>query len=130
MLISAPVLCLVCQQRSTRLERHLRRVHAMTVERYKASFPALDAPIVVLEDTGVVINGRVQLPPGARRCDGRDADRARQYQRDRRARGSQPAPPPAPPIERDPAEEAARSAMISDLIRRYLDGSLSAARSP
>jgi hypothetical protein len=120
MLIAAPVLCLVCEQRSTRLERHLRRVHAMTVEAYRAAFPVPGLLVTELTDDFDLVNGRPQLRPGAKRCDGRDADHARQYQRDRRAGLRRSAP--AAPVERDPVAEAERDAMIRRLIHEYWRG--------
>jgi hypothetical protein len=128
-LIPAPVLCLACGQHSTRLPRHLDRVHGLDVDTYRERFRAVapDGVVLVtaLTDAVEVVNGRPQLPPGAKRCDGRDADRARQYQRDRRAgrRGSA-APAEVPPIERDPAEEAASAALISRLIGDFYAGRL------
>jgi len=119
MLISAPILCLVCQQKTTRLERHLERVHLMTLDRYRRAFPAFEVVAVELVECPEV-DGRAQLPPGARRCDGRDADRARQYQRDRRAGLKRPAEDPAP----RPRCAPWNAEIVADLVARYLAGRL------
>jgi hypothetical protein len=116
-LISAPVLCLICQKHSTRLQRHLKRVHAFSVEQYRALFPLLDVAIVELTDECNVVDGRAQLPPGARRADGRDADRARQYQRDRRAGVKKVAVP-----SRSRSESPQRAAEVDRIVRAYLEG--------
>jgi hypothetical protein len=94
MLVREPVACLECGLagqlcRVVNLPRHLAAMHALTVEEYRARWtPRRREPVVTaaVSDAGILVNGRVQLPPGATWSDGRDAEQARQQQRDYRAR--------------------------------------------
>jgi hypothetical protein len=85
--IRIPVQCLDCGCSFVRFERHLAS-HGRTVDEYRARWAHLGEPVVVcaVSDSGVLVGGRVQLPPGATWSDGRDAATARQQQRDYRAR--------------------------------------------
>jgi hypothetical protein len=85
--IRTPVQCLDCGRLFVRFERHLAS-HGRTVAEYRARWAHLGEPVATsaVSDTGVVVGGRVQLPPGANRSDGRDAEHVRQVQRAYRAR--------------------------------------------
>jgi hypothetical protein len=67
----------------------------------------------------VTASGHVRLMPGAKRADGRDADKAREYQRRYRAGLAGPrAPPPPPPTPR-PRWNRVSSATLLSLIENY-----------
>ncbi len=111
--IRAPVFCALCHRRFTDLPRHLRVDHNLDSVGYQARvesyFGMERIPVIELTDAFEVIAGRVQLLAGAKRADGRDADKAREYQRRYRAglvgpRSRPPDPPrstyqPGPPID-------------------------------